>query len=1034
MAYEKTVEINKSTWTEVPLQKGSYHIEAVDPSTVIEYSLNSNGQDAFTITSGSSQYTLDKPASLYFRASSLFNGKTTKVYINDYSTKASAPLATPKSQTVTITNKWTELSLSAGSYFIIPEAGNVIVSMSLSQTGDNSKALKRGGEQISLNAPTSIYFKLNTEDVRAQAEIRYNTINVIASTGSSGGGGGGGGTSTTYTFNSPLKETNGVVTLAYDNGISVTNGKLVADIANNTDFRDLQLKVTNNENKLTNLETLIQTNKNDILTLKSDVSSNKTEIQNLTTEMSKTVKLSGNQSIEGIKTFVSSPVVPNPTNDTDVANKLYVDTQINTNALTFQGALNKTGNNVTIGLESDIVLNSTQDKLTLNLNANSDFNNVLTGLNEAKRIATYSQVGRVMPKEHDFVIDNSGSLSLDLSDTGTLKRNFVDLSSNQSVDGKKEFVKELKANNIVSTKNGTDYGAVDIRNQDGYFSISQDNGSAGVTKLASLGFENSTNTFRIRNLKGGGVVTFNTLAQYESTLNPTDDKDLVHVAYVRQIKEELENLIQSLQGGLHFVGVISNTKQECETNSQLLTDFVQTEEQRKPRNGDFIKTSDSFGFIYNGTSWINFGQVSISIATTTTAGIMMFGTNSGELQDLGNGKAKVIGWDTAVQALRNLDGRITTNTQSVTRNTQSISTLDGQAVKLTGDQSIAGNKTFTSKLEIDANNEVLKLKNTSNTSNYIAGYEGNTRIYYIGKDASNSIDLSIKNEYSANGWITLKTKSKFDQAYTITDNEQIVHKKYVDDTINTNCVKLTGNQTIAGDKTISGFSKFTNFVDVDLAPNSTYPFMMRFVGDKWSPNQSADLFRFHKWGGVCGYKVYLTGSAGFSYAELWGLTLISKMKDPTEDSHGANKRYVDNAINNNALTLTGDQEIAGKKDFTGTILSYCSNREYGSNRYYSNNDNTGLGTPVFNTFGTKTEKQASIGFTDDVNKGKFEIKIESLASRPNPKISLGNNTEINGTLNVTENITAPNMPVVLPAGTQPSTSNVGSMKVAFVLK
>ena len=222
---------------------------------------------------------------------------------------------------------------------------------------------------------------------------------------------------------------------------------------------------------------------------------------------------------------------------------------------------------------------------------------------------------------------------------------------------------------------------------------------------------------------------------------------------------------------------------------------------------------------------------------------------------------------------------------------------DNAVVKLTGNQSIGGNKVFTSKLEIDANDEVLKLKNTSNTSNYIAGYEGNTRIYYIGKDAYDSIDLSIKNEYSVNGWITLKTKSKFDQAYTITDNEQIVHKKYVDDTINTNCVKLTGNQTIAGDKTISGFSKFTNFVDMDLAPNSTYPFMMRFVGDKWSPNQSADLFRFHKWGGVCGYKVYLTGSAGFSYAELWGLTLISNMKDPTEDSHGANKRYVDDKIN-----------------------------------------------------------------------------------------------------------------------------------------
>lgn len=272
-------------------------------------------------------------------------------------------------------------------------------------------------------------------------------------------------------------------------------------------------------------------------------------------------------------------------------------------------------------------------------------------------------------------------------------------------------------------------------------------------------------------------------------------------------------------------------------------------------------------------------------------------------------------------------------------NNTDFQNLNNAVVKLTGNQSIAGNKTFTSKLEIDANNEVLKLKNSSNTSNYIAGYEGNTRIYYIGKDSSSSIDFSIKNECT-DGWITLKTKSKFDQAYTITDNNQIVHKKYVDDTINTNCVKLTGNQDIAGNK------KLIDYVDLDLAPNSTYPFMLRFVGDKWASNQSADLFRFHKYGGSCGYKVYLNGVGGFGYAELWGLTLISNMKDPTADSHGANKRYVD--------SKTGD-------------LNQLSTTAKGN-------------------------------------------LVESI------------------------NEVSDNMPVVLPAGTQPTTSNVGSMKVAFVLK
>ena len=274
----------------------------------------------------------------------------------------------------------------------------------------------------------------------------------------------------------------------------------------------------------------------------------------------------------------------------------------------------------------------------------------------------------------------------------------------------------------------------------------------------------------------------------------------------------------------------------------------------------------------------------------------------------------------------------------------SVQTLNREAVKLTGNQSIGGNKVFTSNLEIDANGEVLKLKNTSNTSNYIAGYEGNTRIYYIGKESYNSTDLSIKND-TANGWITLKTKSKFDQAYPITSNEQIVHKKYVDDSIN-NCVKLTGDQSIAGEKTFSGFSHFNNFVDVNVSPSSTYPFMLRFIGDRWANNQSADLIRFHKYGAACGYKVYVNSVGGFGHAELWGLTLISNMKDPTADDHGANKRYVDSKTGN---------------------LSQLSTTAKGN-------------------------------------------LVESI-------------NEVND-----------NMPVVLPAGTQPTTSNVGSMKVAFVLK
>ncbi|MDY0179723.1 hypothetical protein [Aliarcobacter skirrowii] len=42
------------------------------------------------------------------------------------------------------------------------------------------------------------------------------------------------------------------------------------------------------------------------------------------------VKLSGNQTIAGVKTFSSSPIVPTPTTNTQVANKQYVDSKVGT--------------------------------------------------------------------------------------------------------------------------------------------------------------------------------------------------------------------------------------------------------------------------------------------------------------------------------------------------------------------------------------------------------------------------------------------------------------------------------------------------------------------------------------------------------------------------------------------------------------------------------------------------------------------------------------------------------------------------------
>ena len=67
-----------------------------------------------------------------------------------------------------------------------------------------------------------------------------------------------------------------------------------------------------------------------------------------------------------------------------------------------------------------------------------------------------------------------------------------------------------------------------------------------------------------------------------------------------------------------------------------------------------------------------------------------------------------------------------------------VQTLENEVVKKTGDQSIAGVKTFTS------NNEVIKLNSGNNNATYIAGYKsGNSRIWYFGKGSSSSDEFVI---------------------------------------------------------------------------------------------------------------------------------------------------------------------------------------------------------------------------------------------------------------------------------------------------
>ena len=121
-----------------------------------------------------------------------------------------------------------------------------------------------------------------------------------------------------------------------------------------------------------------------------------------------------------------------------------------------------------------------------------------------------------------------------------------------------------------------------------------------------------------------------------------------------------------------------------------------------------------------------------------------------------------------------------------------VQELETNAVKITGDQSIAGVKTFTS------NNEVIKLNSGNNNATYIAGYKsGNSRIWYFGKGSSSSDEFVIGStsniKLEAANIIHCNNK-KLTNVADPASNTDAATKQYVDNRIKKRVLTITNTQ------------------------------------------------------------------------------------------------------------------------------------------------------------------------------------------------------------------------------------------------
>ena len=154
--------------------------------------------------------------------------------------------------------------------------------------------------------------------------------------------------------------------------------------------------------------------------------------------------------------------------------------------------------------------------------------------------------------------------------------------------------------------------------------------------------------------------------------------------------------------------------------------------------------------------------------------------------------------------------------------TNRVQTLENNAVKITGDQSIAGVKTFTNT------GETIKINSGTDTSAYVAGYKSqNRRIWYFGKGSSTSDEFVIGStsniKLEAANIIHCNSK-KLTNVADPAANTDAATKQYVDNRIKTR----TLNQNIGVGTTFN------------IDPTSGYQIVSIMVARK----RSSDSFYF----------------------------------------------------------------------------------------------------------------------------------------------------------------------------------------------
>lgn len=257
----------------------------------------------------------------------------------------------------------------------------------------------------------------------------------------------------------------------------------------------------------------------------------------------------------------------------------------------------------------------------------------------------------------------------------------------------------------------------------------------------------------------------------------------------------------------------------------------------------------------------------------------------------------------------------------ITANTTNITDLQNNVVKISGNQTIAGTKTFNN--QIVANEGLTTGDTKSITSGNLELGKGNTVAFITPEDSSNKTLKFSGRSGRGRFDIDLESKSQLMGIKDPTRTYHAANKNYVDNLNNQN-VKLAGQQTITGRKIFTGPGE-----GIQIRPNATgggsYIAGYNYEGNtkKWvlgNTGQNNDMLLEASAGSIN----LKPGTNGDIYC--YGKQ-IKNVADPRVGNDVATKRYVDETVANvgqggTYVDTVSDQSISGNKVFQDNTTFY----------------------------------------------------------------------------------------------------------------